>query len=68
VSDGRVGVDDVYEEISRIRRQVLSDLADLPLHPWRRESKRHQRALRMARRTVAGAWNQSRRLFRVASG
>jgi hypothetical protein len=48
-------------EIDRLRRQVIRELAELPLTPWRpRPPTRRERAVRMA----TAAWRRSLALAR----
>jgi hypothetical protein len=56
---------ELHEEINRIRRQVIAELAELPLHPWRPTLTRRQRAAQLARRSLLKAWRESQRLVRV---
>ena len=56
VTDRQVSGDrmhELHDEVSRLRRQVISELAELPLAPWRPHVSRRQRYLRAARRSVA---------------
>ncbi len=46
---------ELHDEVSRLRRQVISELAELPLAPWRPHVSRRQRYLRAARRSLADA-------------
>ena len=48
----------VSDEIDRIRTQVVRDLTELPLAPWKRRLTRRDRAVRFAMRS----WQRARML------
>lgn len=44
---------ELHDEVSRLRRQVISELAELPRAPWRPHVSRRRRYLRAARQSLA---------------
>jgi hypothetical protein len=43
---------ELHDEVSRLRRQVITELAELPLAPWRPHVSRRKRYLRAARQSL----------------
>jgi hypothetical protein len=60
----RSSMEQVHDEISRIRRQVERELTHLPLAPWRPKPTRRRRAMLFARNSLGEAWRRSRLLVR----
>lgn len=46
---------ELHDEVSRLRRQVITELTELPLAPWRPRVSRRQRYLRAARQSIGDA-------------
>jgi hypothetical protein len=46
---------ELHDEVSRLRRQVISELAELPLAPWRPRMSRRKRYSRAARESLSHA-------------
>ena len=44
-----------HDEVSRLRRQVITELAELPLAPWRPQVSRRKRAARVVGQSFTGA-------------
>ncbi len=45
---------DLQQDVERIRRQVITELSELPLAPWRPHVSRRKRYSQAARRSLAG--------------
>ena len=45
---------DLQQDVERIRRQVITELSELPLAPWRPKASRRKRYSQAARRSLSG--------------
>src|SRR5579871_6291899 len=45
---------ELHQDVERLRRQVITELSELPLAPWRPRTTRRKRASDAARRSFAG--------------
>jgi hypothetical protein len=52
---------ELHDEVARLRRQVISELAELPLAPWRPAASRRKRYIGAARRSLSGVLQFARR-------
>jgi hypothetical protein len=51
---------ELHHDVERLRRQVITELAELPLAPWRPQASRRKRYSDAARRSFAGVLRAAR--------